>query len=123
MAQAATPCAGDESEQPFAAACREFGEETGFAVAPPFIPLGEIVQRSGKRIAAWAFAGECDPAALQCNSFEMKWPPKSGRKQSYPEIDRAGWFELGEARRKINPGQRPLLDRLEQALPAKDTRG
>jgi predicted NUDIX family NTP pyrophosphohydrolase len=104
------------SEEALAAAQREFVEETGFAVLPPFLPLGEVVQKSGKRITAWAFAGDCEPGGLRCNTFEMEWPPKSGRRQSYPEIDRVEWFELAAARAKINPGQRPLLDRLENAL-------
>lgn len=104
-------------EDPLAAAGREFAEETGFAVTPPFLPLGEVVQKSsGKRISAWAFAGDCDPARLRCNTFEMEWPPRSGRRQSYPEIDRVAWFGLDEARRRIIPAQRALIDRLEQAL-------
>jgi predicted NUDIX family NTP pyrophosphohydrolase len=106
----------DESEQPLAAAQREFGEETGFAVSPPFISLGEVVQKGGKRITAWAFAGECDPAGLRCNHFELEWPPRSGRRQRYPEIDRVEWFALNDARGKINPAQRALLDRLEEAI-------
>jgi predicted NUDIX family NTP pyrophosphohydrolase len=106
----------EEPEQPLAAAQREFTEETGFEAAPPFVPLGEIVQKSGKRITAWAFAGDCDPGQLRCNTFELEWPPRSGRRQSYPEIDRAEWFGLDEARRKIIPAQRALLDRLEKAL-------
>jgi predicted NUDIX family NTP pyrophosphohydrolase len=110
----------DESEPPLAAAQREFAEETGFPVSPPFISLGEVVQKSGKRITAWAFAGECEPGALRCNTFEMEWPPRSGRRQSYPELDRVEWFGLDEARSKINPAQRALLDRLEQALAAPD---
>lgn len=103
-------------EDALAAARREFEEETGFAVTPPFLPLGEVVQKSGKRISAWAFAGDCDPARLRCNSFEIEWPPRSGRRQSYPEIDRVAWFGLEEARRRIIPAQRALIDRLEQAL-------
>ena len=106
----------EETEQPLSAAQREFTEETGFEAAPPFVPLGEIVQKSGKRITAWAFAGDCDPGQLRCNTFELEWPPRSGRRQSYPEIDRAEWFGLDEARRKIIPAQRALLDRLEKAL-------
>lgn len=102
-------------EEPLAAARREFTEETGFTVAPPFLPLGEIVQKSGKRITAWAFAGDCDPTQLRCNTFELEWPPHSGRRQSYPEIDRVEWFGLDEARRKIIPAQRALLDQLEKA--------
>jgi predicted NUDIX family NTP pyrophosphohydrolase len=105
-----------EPEAPLAAAQREFFEETGFDTAAPFIPLGAIVQKSGKRVTAWAFAGDCDPAQLRCNHFEVEWPPRSGRRQSYPEIDRIGWFLLNEARQKINPAQRVLLDRLAQVL-------
>ena len=103
-------------EEPLAAARREFDEETGFEAAPPFLPLGEIVQKSGKRITAWAVEGDCDPLQLRCNTFEMEWPPRSGRRQSYPELDRVGWFSLDEARRKIIPAQRALIDRLEQTL-------
>jgi predicted NUDIX family NTP pyrophosphohydrolase len=103
-------------EEPLAAAQREFAEETGFAVAAPFLALGEVVQKSGKRITAWAFAGDCDPTQMQCNTFEMEWPPHSGRMQEFAEIDRVEWFSFDEARCKIIPAQRPLLDRLEQAL-------
>jgi predicted NUDIX family NTP pyrophosphohydrolase len=106
----------EEPEEPLAAAQREFLEETGFAVTPPFIDLGEIAQKSGKRIRAWAFEGQCDPLALQCNSFEMEWPPRSGRLQSFPEIDRVEWFSLDAARRKIIAAQGKLLDRLEQSV-------
>lgn len=106
----------EDGEEPLAAAQREFMEETGFAVTPPFLALGEVVQKSGKRILAWAFAGDCDPARLRCNTFELEWPPRSGRRQTYPEIDRVEWFGTEQARRKILPAQRPLLDRLEQAL-------
>jgi predicted NUDIX family NTP pyrophosphohydrolase len=108
----------DDVEEALAAAQREFTEETGFAVTPPFIPLGDVVQKSGKRITAWAFAGECEPSRLRCNTFDLEWPPRSGRKQSYPEIDRVEWLELEAARRKINPAQRPLLTRLDDALAA-----
>lgn len=106
----------DEPEEPLAAAIREFGEETGFKVSPPFVPLGEVAQKSGKRIAAWAFAGDCDPARLRCNSFEIEWPPRSGRRQSFPEIDRVAWFTLEAARAKINPAQGALLERLAGAV-------
>lgn len=105
-----------DPEHALAAACREFAEETGFAVTPPLLPLGDLTQKSGKRISAWAFQGDCDPAQLQSNSFEMEWPPRSGRRQSYPEIDRVQWFSLAEARRKLLPAQCELLDRLERIL-------
>lgn len=106
----------DAPEQALAAARREFGEETGFQALPPFLPLGEIVQKSGKRIIAWAFAGDCDPARLVSNEFEIEWPPRSGRQQRYPEIDRVAWFPIDQARRKMNPAQGALLDRLVAAV-------
>jgi predicted NUDIX family NTP pyrophosphohydrolase len=101
-----------EPEEPLAAACREFLEETGFMPANPFHPLGELRQRSGKRVVAWAFEGDCDPALLRSNPFEMEWPPRSGRLRSFPEVDRVAWFTLDEARAKILPSQQPFLDRL-----------
>ena len=106
----------DDAEEPLAAARREFTEETGFEALPPFASLGEIVQRSGKRILAWAVAGDRDPAQLRSNTFEVEWPPRSGRRQSYPEVDRVAWFALSEARRKMNPAQAELLDRLAAAV-------
>jgi len=105
-----------EPESAFDAACREFREETGFEPAPPYIALGDIVQKSGKRITAWAFRGDCDPAALRCVNFDLEWPPRSGRVQSFPEIDRVSWFELEEARTKILEAQAILLDRLREQL-------
>ena len=106
----------NDPEEALDAAQREFSEETGFSPVPPFQPLGEVRLRSGKRIAAWAFVGECDPAGLCSNTFEMEWPPRSGHTRSYPEIDRIEWFGLAEARRRINAAQSPLLDRLVLAL-------
>lgn len=106
----------ETAEEPLEAAKREFTEETGFPVAPPFLPLGEIVQKSGKHIMAWAVEGDCDPAQMRCNTFQMEWPPRSGRKQDFPEIDRIEWFTLDEARRKILPAQAALLQRLEHLL-------
>ena len=103
-------------EEALDAARREFTEETGFAAAAPFLPLGEVVQKSGKRILAWAFEGNCDPAQLRCNSFQVEWPPRSGHMQEFPEIDRVEWFTLDEARRRINPAQGALLERMERAL-------
>jgi predicted NUDIX family NTP pyrophosphohydrolase len=105
-------------EEPLAAARREFGEETGFASEPPFIPLGELRQKSGKRISAWAFEGDADPLRLVSNLFEMEWPPRSGRMQSFPEIDRVRWCGVEEARRKLIAGQVPFVDALLQILGA-----
>ncbi len=104
------------NEEPLAAALREFAEETGFPSAPPYLPLGELRQKSGKRISAWAFEGDADPARLQSNAFEMEWPPRSGRLQSFPEVDRVGWFDLAHARRKLLAGQAPFIDSLERLL-------
>ena len=103
-------------EDPLDAARREFLEETGFASTPPFLSLGELRQKSGKRISAWAFEGDADPARLLSNLFELEWPPRSGRMQSFPEVDRIAWFDLQEARRKLIAGQAPFIDALEQWL-------
>jgi predicted NUDIX family NTP pyrophosphohydrolase len=107
----------EEGEDPLAVAKREYAEELGSA--PPdgeVLPLGEIVQPSRKAVTAYAVKGDFDPATLKSNSFELEWPPKSGRKQSFPEVDRAAWFALGEARQKILPGQAAFLDRLRERL-------
>jgi predicted NUDIX family NTP pyrophosphohydrolase len=103
-------------EDPLDAARREFLEETGFASTPPFLALGELRQKSGKRISAWAFEGDADPALLLSNLFELEWPPRSGRMQTFPEVDRVEWFGLQEARRKLIAGQAPFIDALEQWL-------
>jgi predicted NUDIX family NTP pyrophosphohydrolase len=99
-------------EDPLAAARREFQEETGIAISGDFIPLGEIRQRSGKIVTAWALERDLDPASVRGNTFSMVWPPRSGKLQEFPEIDRAEWFSLDTARRKIIPAQAELLDRL-----------
>ena len=103
-------------EDPLAAAKREFREETGQAIEGDFISLGDIRQASGKVVAAWAVEGEIDARAIASNSFEMEWPPRSGRRQSFPEVDRAAWFSLDEARRRINRGQTAFLERLRGEL-------
>jgi predicted NUDIX family NTP pyrophosphohydrolase len=108
-----------EAEEPLAAAQREFAEETGFASQPPYYPLGELKQKSGKRISAWAFEGDADPALLVSNEFEMEWPPRSGRTRRFPEIDRVGWFGLEAARAKLIAGQAPFIDQLEALLQGK----
>jgi predicted NUDIX family NTP pyrophosphohydrolase len=104
-------------EEPLVAAVREFIEETGFTPTPPFIALGAITQRSGKIVHAWAFEGDCDPSALVSNTTETEWPPRSGQRIEVPEIDRAGFFRLEDARRAMNVAQVELLERLVRALP------
>jgi predicted NUDIX family NTP pyrophosphohydrolase len=107
----------EPGEDPYAVARREFEEESG--VAPPDgdpIALGEIRQRGGKLVTAWALEGDLDPATAVSNTFEMEWPPHSGTVAAFPEIDRVEWFELDTARRKIRSAQSPLLDRLAEQL-------
>jgi predicted NUDIX family NTP pyrophosphohydrolase len=106
----------DDGEEALAAARREFAEETGVAADGPFIELGELRQKSGKQVRAWAFESDCDPATLKSNLFEMEWPPRSGRMQSFPEIDRLAWFAPAEARVKLLPSQLPFLERLAASL-------
>ncbi|NGO55590.1 NUDIX domain-containing protein [Allomesorhizobium camelthorni] len=105
-----------DNEDAEAAARREFTEETGWTIADEMTPLGDIRQKAGKIVTAFAAGCDFDPATLASNSFEMEWPPRSGRVASFPEVDRAGWFSLADAREKIIEGQRPLLDRLEELL-------
>lgn len=106
----------NDAEEPLAAARREFGEETGWPSAPPYLSLGAIKQRGGKVVTAWAFEGDQDPATLVSNTFEMAWPARSGRLQTFPEADRAAWFSPDEARRRIIESQAEFLDRLERLL-------
>jgi predicted NUDIX family NTP pyrophosphohydrolase len=102
------------AEDPLECALREFEEELGSS--PPargaLTPLGEVRQKSGKRVTAWAAEGDIDPGGIRSNTFTMEWPPRSGREQEFPEIDRAAWFPLDEARERINPAQAAFLDRL-----------
>jgi predicted NUDIX family NTP pyrophosphohydrolase len=101
------------TEDPETAARREFAEKLGpSATIGPLRVLGEVTQRGGKRVIAFAGEGDFDPAKLASNSFEIEWPPRSGRMQSFPEVDRAEWFDLEAARTKILSGQVELLDRL-----------
>lgn len=106
----------DVDEDPLEAAVREFKEETGGHVQGGFRSLGEITQTNRKIVAAWAAEGDFDPRMLKSNLCEIEWPPKSGRKQLIPEADRAEWFSLKEARKRILAAQIPFLDRLERAL-------
>ena len=103
-------------EDPLAAAVREFGEEIGVVPTGPFLPLTPVKQRGGKLVHAWAFEGDCDPSSISCNSFTIEWPPRSGRHEAFPEVDRAGFFGPDEARRKVNAGQVPLIDELERIV-------
>ncbi len=106
----------DENEDPLAAAKREFEEETGTVPVGDFIPLEPLKQPSGKLIYAWALQAEFDPATLRCNMFSMEWPPKSGKQQEFPEIDRAEWLTPELAKRKILKGQAPFVDQLQKIL-------
>ncbi|MGH7710484.1 MAG: NUDIX domain-containing protein [Gemmatimonadaceae bacterium] len=101
-----------EGEEPLAAAKREFTEETGFELDGEFRPLSAIKQPSGKVISAWAIEGDCDPAQLRSMPFSMEWPPKTGRMQEFPEVDRAAWFNIPEARRRLIAGQTGFIDQL-----------
>ena len=103
-------------EDPLAAARREFAEETGVTLQGPFAPLGEVRQAGGKYVAAWATQADIAPAAVVSMEFEIEWPPRSGKRQSYPEVDRAAWFDMARARQYVLPSQMPFLDRLEEAL-------
>lgn len=102
----------EAGEAPLRAAQREFEEELGSPVSGDFIPLTQIRQASGKLVQAWAIEADFDPATLKSGTFSMEWPPRSGRQQHFPEIDRAEWFTLDDARRKINKAQVALLDQL-----------
>lgn len=103
-------------EAPLDAAKREFQEETGFPACGDFRPLETIRQAGGKFVHTWAVEGDCDAEAAKSNSFTMEYPPRSGRLRSFPEVDRAAWFPLPQAREKILKSQQPLLDQLEQML-------
>ncbi|MCP2131867.1 putative NUDIX family NTP pyrophosphohydrolase [Bradyrhizobium ottawaense] len=103
-----------DEEDAETAARREFAEELGFELSVPLIALGEVKQRGGKLVTAFAAELDIDVHSIHSNTFEMEWPPRSSKRQVFPEVDRAEWFTLEEAREKINAGQRPLLDRLAQ---------
>lgn len=109
----------DPGEAAPAAALRELEEETGAAfretAAEDLLPLGEVRQKSGKVVSAWALERDLDADAIRCSTtVELEWPPRSGRRQTFPEIDRAGWFALDAARAKLLPAQAPFLDRLAE---------
>lgn len=106
----------EEHEAPLQAARREFEEETGIRVENGLIDLGRLRQPGGKIVYAWARQGECDPGRINSNTFEMEWPPGSGRRQSFPEVDRAAWFPVHFAREKLHKGQLGFIDRLVERL-------
>jgi len=104
----------EEGDDPRAAALREFEEELGSALpaGTELVELGTVKLKSGKRITAFAAEGDLDAETISSNTFEMEWPPRSGRMQAFPEVDRAGWFSIEEAREKLNPAQAEFLVRL-----------
>lgn len=109
----------DEDEQPRAAAVREFVEELGIALpvdVEKLAPLGELRQPSGKRLSLWTAEADVDPDAVAPGTFEMQWPPRSGRMAEFPEVDRVAWWSIEEARDRLVAGQRPFLDRLVELL-------
>lgn len=103
----------EEGEDPLEAAKREVQEETGMKVEGKFIELTPVRQKSGKLVLAWAIKGDFDPEKIQSNEFEMEWPPRSGQKKKFPEVDKAGWFTVEEAVKKIIEGQISLIKELE----------
>jgi predicted NUDIX family NTP pyrophosphohydrolase len=111
-----------EGDDALATARREFEEETGFRAEGDFLALGSVKQKGGKVVHAWAFEGDLDPAAIHSNSYRVQWPPGSGQWRSFPEVDRAQWFGLDEARRRINPAQVALLDTLASLSPGRASR-
>jgi predicted NUDIX family NTP pyrophosphohydrolase len=107
----------DDDEDAQACALREFEEETGTALTPAALAdLGTVRLKSGKLVAAWAVEGDLDADTITSNTFELEWPPRSGRTREFPEVDRAGWFGLEAAREKLNPAQGAFLDRLRDLL-------
>jgi len=110
----------DPGEEESTCALRELEEETGAAYRDTaddeLLPLGEVRQKSGKVVRAWALEGDVDPDAIVSMTFELEWPPRSGRLQTFPEVDRAGWFALLTARKKLLPAQAPFIDRLAELI-------
>lgn len=106
----------DPNEDLLATAQREFQEETGITPSGPFVSLTPVKQKGGKTVHAWGFPGDCDPSTVVSNTFEIEWPPKSGRQVAFPEIDRAEFFDLAAARVKINPAQLALVEELREQI-------
>ena len=103
-------------EDVLGAAQREFREETGFEPRGPFLSLGSVKHKSGKTVTAWAFRGSCDPAKVKSNLFQMEWPPKSGKMAEFPEVDRASFFGMAQAREKMHAAEAEFLGRLQGLL-------
>lgn len=105
-----------DDEEPLAAALREFSEEMGASIEGDYIPLSPVKQPGGKIVYAWALEGDFDVSKVKSNSYYLEWPPKSGRRQAFPEVDRAGWFSTTQAMHKILKGQRGLIIQLQEIL-------
>lgn len=105
-----------EGEEPIKAARREFTEETSIEPDGAFLPLTPVTQRGGKTVHAWAVEGDCDPSQVRSNTFSMEWPPRSGRLQAFPEVDRAAWFTADEALAHVLPAQAPLIEELRRLV-------
>ena len=103
-------------EDPLLVAIREFEEETGAVVNGEFVPLGSVKQKGGKEVTAWAFEGDLNESEIVSNTFEIEWPPRSGKMSTFPEVDKAGWFTLDQAKLKLNERQAAFLARLEELL-------
>lgn len=106
----------EDGEEALEAAIREFEEETGFNIEGKFEVLQPVKLKGGKVIHSWAVEADLDSGRIKSDTFELEWPPRSGKKQSFPEVDRANWFDLNTARRKLNPGQVAMIDQLEELL-------
>ncbi len=112
----------EPGEDELGAAKREFKEETGFDPGDELQPLGSVKRKSGKTVMAWAFEGDCDPAALKSNAFTIEWPPRSGKRREFPEIDRADFFRLDAARAKAHPAEFEFVARLNSLLSGRATK-
>ena len=105
-----------EGEDPLTAAVREFEEETGHVLSGDFIPLEPVQQKGGKIVLGWAVEGDLDPATINSNTFDMEWPPRSGKRKTFPEIDKGAWYNFSEAALRINERQKAFLEELAAAL-------